>query len=284
MTKLKCLLLFCSLCVFTSFGGAEETEEMPRDPAVVQICGKVNHFLQCSGTGVFISDHQVLTAYHVVSPILQTKNSINGFLFFRHPKRPHVTIKFNKIIVASAIDDVAVLEVTDYASEYFYSLPARGENNTPITDQEVVLEGFPVRMNSRFFSLSTSVADSNQYHSDYYVLAKIPDEYRLRGMSGGPMLIDNRLVGIVSRESSSYAYVALVNQDKIDSFEFCDDDSSCVKKSMQALQEEAANGNSIAQYLLFMKYRSGMEIKQDIAQAFNWYNQALSQGYSEEEE
>lgn len=281
MTKLKCLLLFCSFCVFTFFSVAEETEEIPHDPAVVQICGKVNHFLQCAGTGVFISDHQVLTAYHVVSPLLRTKSSINGSLFFRHPQRPHVKIKFNRIISASAIDDVAILEVTDYVSEYFYSLPARGENNTPITGQEVVLEGFPVRMNSRF-SLFTSVADSNQYNSDYYVLANIPDNYHLRGMSGGPGLIDNQLVGIVSRGSPSYAYVALVNQDKIDRFEFCDDDSSCVKKTMQALQEEATNGNSIAQYLLFMKYQSGMEIEQDMVLAFYWYNQALSQGYSEE--
>ena len=272
-------LLF--LCIFLPLAGAEDVENDFKDSAIVQMCIKEDFYIHCAeGMGVFISPHQVLTAYHVVSPIFQIDNTVKNVLFFRHPKQPFRAISFNSIITASAIDDVAILEVTDYTSEDFYPLVEREEDNTFLIGEEVSLKSFPRSVTLPFISIPVVFTGFESNELDYYIVAKLPFEYDLRGMSGSPVLMGNRLIGIVSRGSVFHAYIALVNREKTNRFEHCVSDDSCIEDSMQALHEEAVNGNSIAQYLLFMKYRSGVEVERDIAQAFNWYNQALSQGYS----
>ncbi len=283
MAKLVFLLYF-SLCLSVPLAVAQNTEEVPQDPAVVQFCVKRDFYNTCGlGTGVFISSNQVLTAYHVISPILQTKDSIKDVLFFRHPKQPHTKVQFNRVITTSAIDDVAILEVADYTSEDFYPLMKREEENTSSIGDEGFLKGFPKSMKSRFTSLPVSIIDSNQYNLDHYMVVDHPNNYNLRGMSGGPMLIDGQLVGIVSNVSTAGVHIALVDEDKINHFEPCNgDDSFCVRQAMQDLQTEATQENVIAQYLLSMKYYFGVETEKDDEKALYWHNRALLNDYSEE--
>ena len=283
----KLIFLFFFVYISLPLTGADHLENGLKDPAIVQMCKKKDFYIKCAvGMGVFIAPNQVLTAYHVISPVFQTNDTVKNAVFFRHPKRSAMKISFDRIVAASAIDDLAILEVTDYTSEDFYPLEETGEDSTFLIGEEVSLKRFPRYASLPFDSLPV-VFTGFESNEDYYILAEFPYrdapyKYDIRGMSGGPVLMDNRLIGIVSRGSSSHAYIALVNREKVNRFEHCRSDDFCIENTMQALHEEGTNGNNIAQYLLFMKYRSGVEVEQDIAQADYWRNQALSLGYSVE--
>ena len=272
------LLFWLGLFISTPLAVAENREDASKDPAIVQMCIK-DFYIKCGeGMGVFISPNQVLTAYHVVSTAFQTNDSVKGVVFFRHPKQPHIKVEFNRIIMASAVDDMMVLEVTDYTSENFYPLV---EEEVFEVGEEVFLKRFPKRAVLPFISIPVSVIDSNQYNLGYYMVAELPHEYDLRGMSGGPVLVDSQLLGIVSKSSNSNSYITLVDASKINNFNICDNDHSCIKTAMRILYEEADKENIIAQYHLAMKYYYGVEIEQDIEKAQYWYDWALSNGYLE---
>ena len=260
------------------------------DPAIIHFCAWRDFYFTCGiGSGVFIAPNRVLTAHHVVVPPVQAvdADSVEGVLFFRDPHHPYHKIPFRRIVVISARDDIAVLEVSDYLSESFHPL-IEGEPREQISSVTDIarLEGFPRGNEGRFVSLSVSIIDPAEYYPDHRLMRNclrvgIPESYDLRGMSGGPLLIGDRMVGILSQADDLYAFVAPVDEHSISQYEPCDDDGSCIRKALRALEEEAQSGDPVAQYLLHEKYHEGIGVERNNEKALYWLEQAISNSESD---
>ncbi len=162
----------------------------------------VNKPSSVSGSGCIISDSHILTSAHVVSH--------GAFIYVSKSGDPN---KYTAdLLFISHEADLAILTVKK--SEFF-------ENTKPIdinhelvnTRKEVTVYGFPIggETLSSTRGIVSRVEHEIYFHSVYQLLMSQIDASINSGNSGGPVIVDGKLVGIVIqslRRSENIGYMA----------------------------------------------------------------------------
>lgn len=141
---------------------------------------------ECSGSGCIIEGHRILTNAHVIS------NST-----FLQVKRSDQSKKYNARVLAVAHDcDLAVLGVDD--ESFFAGTKPLQISSLPHIGDKVTVYGFPVGGDE--LSITEGVVSRIEHvryaHSGAFLMACQIDAAINSGNSGGPVVKDNRIVGV----------------------------------------------------------------------------------------
>lgn len=155
------------------------------------------------GTAFYVAPDLLLTAYHTVSSFNEDGNNIikdiqDGDLRFK------VVNNYDDI-------DVSVLKVMGRTSKGYYKLQARHNR----IGEEFASFGYPDKSSNSGLRLCgiisqkifNSVADYGLYAND------VEDSYDYQGMSGAPILLDNKVVGVVIEQEGNQ--LSIVSVEKI---------------------------------------------------------------------
>jgi S1-C subfamily serine protease len=140
-----------------------------------------------SGSGCVIEDRRILTNAHIVSD--------QSFLQVR---RHGDSVKYTaKVIAVSHAADLALISVED--PEFFNDIEPLKLGDLPEVQQEVAVYGFP--QGGDTLSITKGVISRIEHdayaHSSIELLAVQIDAAINSGNSGGPVVIDNRVSGVV---------------------------------------------------------------------------------------
>ncbi len=183
------------------------TEAACQEAAVVKIYA-ITHSGSSQGTGFFSTDHgQVITAYHVIEGArkITISNEQLG--------------TFSDILVAyiSPTRDIALLSIRNSGTTPYFNR----SNSPPKTTDVLEAQGFPLgaprqlfraRTTRNTFLRSTTLSDQSGkrlFNNDLPIDIIPLDMTIYSGMSGGPVLDDGRVVGILSgsyQEGGSIAW------------------------------------------------------------------------------
>ena len=197
MTRFFCLAL---VCLATVFFGAMAPSACAQDKiaeSVVKIytvSNRYNHHepwqkrgqTSGQGSGVIISGNRILTNAHVVSDAT-----------FIQVRRAGKVKKVTATITAIAHEcDLAILTVAD--AGFFTGSRPLPLGTLPHLSDKVSIYGFPEGGDKISISqgVVTRVEHIEYFHSNAYLLACQIDAPVNRGASGGPVLMDGRIVGI----------------------------------------------------------------------------------------
>lgn len=155
------------------------------------------------GTAFYVAPDLLLTAYHTVSSFNEDGNNIikdiqDGDLRFK------VVNNYDDI-------DVSVLKVMGRTSKDYYKLQAHHNR----IGEEFASFGYPDKSSNSGLRLRgiisqkkfNSVADYGLYAND------VEDSYDYQGMSGAPILLDNKVVGVVIEQEGNQ--LSIVSVEKI---------------------------------------------------------------------
>ena len=155
------------------------------------------------GTAFYVAPDLLLTAYHTVSSFNEDGNNIikdiqDGDLRFK------VVNNYDDI-------DVSVLKVMGRTSKGYYKLQAHHNR----IGEEFASFGYPDKSSNSGLRLCgiisqkifNSVADYGLYAND------VEDSYDYQGMSGAPILLDNKVVGVVIEQEGNQ--LSIVSVEKI---------------------------------------------------------------------
>jgi S1-C subfamily serine protease len=139
------------------------------------------------GTGCVIKDNLILTNAHVVSNQTFIQVQSHG-----RPKRYSA-----KVVAVSHETDLALLTVDD--PSFFQNLEALELGELPEMQQEVVVYGFPIGGDtlSATKGVISRIESQSYAHSGHEFLALQIDAAINPGNSGGPVMVGNRVVGVV---------------------------------------------------------------------------------------
>ena len=225
-----------------------------------------------SGTAFFIGPNQVVTNFHVISvgknESYKSRSIKNIYL-----KQGDKKINFTKVLYASAVEDLVILETEEEVSEYLN-----------VSEEEP---------SGRLFALGYPDGKQTLIHLEEYGVSDKVYDYEiavnksdLPGLSGGPVLDEKKeLIGVAYRASGNMLRFIKVSKIEelrrgsigIDCSEFSL--SFCVEEAIQNLEEKAEQGDILAQYQLALMYLEGKGVDQDEEQAFYWMEKAVEQGY-----
>ncbi len=140
-----------------------------------------------SGSGCIIKGHRILTNAHVISDQTFIQVRLHG------QSRKYEA----KVVAVSHEADLALLTVDDI--EFFKGVPALKFGSLPEIQQEAVVYGFPEGGDT--LSITRGVISRTEHiyyaHSLIELLATQLDAAVNPGNSGGPVMIDDRIVGVV---------------------------------------------------------------------------------------
>ena len=143
-----------------------------------------------TGSGSIISGNKILTNAHVIAD--------NTFI---EVKRYGKTKRYEAHVVSVSHEaDLAILEVNDAA--FFEGAEALSLGELPKTQQEVLVYGFPTGGDT--MSVTKGVVSRIEYqryvHSGENLLAVQVDAAINSGNSGGPIISDGKLIGVVMQK------------------------------------------------------------------------------------
>ena len=225
-----------------------------------------------NGTAFFIGPNQVVTNFHVISDgkneSYKSRSIENIYL-----KQGDKKINFKKVLYASAVDDLVILETEEEVSEYL---------NVSEEDPSgrLFALGYPGGVKQTLIHLEEYGVSDKVY--DYEIAVNKSD---LPGLSGGPVLDEKKeLIGVAYRASGNMLRFIKVSKIEelrrgsigIDCSEFSL--SFCVEEAIQNLEEKAEQGDILAQYQLALMYLYGIGMEQDYKKAFYWMEKAENQG------
>ena len=172
------------------------------------------------GTAFFISPTQVITAFHVIDSFLEKyKLNLKDLVLTHHNLSQVIPVK--KILHLSKFYDLAVLEV-DIPSSYFLNLV---EKASPL-DNELYVIGYHRNRPNKEEGFDKFKQTSPLRDLDY---GEMTVNYsNLKGLSGGPVLLNNQVRGVVSITFKNLLNFISVNDVK----DFLKEDSfSCYNSS-----------------------------------------------------
>ncbi len=146
-----------------------------------------------SGSGCIIKGKRILTNAHVVADHT-----------FIQVRRYGQAKRFSaRILSVSHEADLALLTVED--ENFFSGVTPLKFGELPETQQEVLVYGFPVGGDSLSITkgILSRIEHQNYVHSSHYFLAGQIDAAINPGNSGGPVLVKNKIVGVVMQTYSS---------------------------------------------------------------------------------
>lgn len=153
-----------------------------------------------SGSGCIINGHRILTNAHVISDQTFIQVRLHG-----ESKKYEA-----KVVAVSHEADLALLTVAD--KEFFNGVAALKFGTLPEIQQEAIVYGFPEGGDT--LSITRGVISRTEHiyyaHSLIELLATQLDAAVNPGNSGGPVMVDDRIVGIVMgtrRDSDNIGYM-----------------------------------------------------------------------------
>ena len=229
-----------------------------------------------SGTAFFIGPNQVVTNFHVINAFENENykyHSIKDIYLKQGDKR----IKFKRVLYASAVDDLVILETEKTVSDYL-------NISEEVSLGRLFAFGYPGKVKKILIHLEEYGVTDNTYN---YAIAV--DKSDLGGLSGGPVLDgQGKIVGVVYRSIQNmlrvikFSKIVELRRGSIgidcSGLSF----SSCIKKAIENLEEKAEQGDIIAQEELAEMYFEGIGVKKDDKKAFDWIEKAAKQeeGYA----
>lgn len=145
------------------------------------------------GTAFYVASDLLLTAYHTVSSFKEDGNNIikdiqDGELRFE--------------LVSNYIDfDISVLKVTGRSSKGYYRLQVHHNR----IGEACVSFGYPDKLSNSGLRLKGEITQKIfDSPTDYRLSTKdVDDLYDYQGMSGAPVLIDNKVIGIIIEQAGN---------------------------------------------------------------------------------
>ncbi len=219
-------------------------------PGVVQIETSEGY----QGTGFFISQDILATAFHTIT-FDEYKGSVEENIYFLDGKSDS-KYSVSEIVALDAKHDIALLKVSDYVSNFFYS-PATA---VPFTLEKIKVPGFikgsPIILEGD--NLSPSYYDSMD--SDSFFGFAHNRELTTKGLSGAPVLSPKKDLLGVYIEGKVWGVVSPVGLDLFTSVEnlwnLLEKPSSsckiiyCVEAELRVLRKQARLEDRQAQYRL----------------------------------
>lgn len=155
------------------------------------------------GTAFYVASDLLLTAYHTVSLFKADGNNIikdiqDGELRFE--------------LVSNYIDfDISVLKVTGRSSKGYYRLQAHHNR----IGEACVFFGYPDKLSNSGLRLNGEITQKIfDSPTDYGLSTKdVDDLYDYQGMSGAPVLIDNKVIGIIIEQAGNQ--LSIVSTEKL---------------------------------------------------------------------
>jgi S1-C subfamily serine protease len=153
---------------------------------------KMVHTQNRSGSGCIIAGKRILTNAHVVA----------DHTFIQVRRHDHARRYTARVLEVSHEADLALLTVDD--DDFFAGAPPLPLGELPATQQEVVVYGFPFGGDS--LSITKGVLSRIEHqrytHSSRSLLAGQIDAAINSGNSGGPVMVHDRVVGVVMQAYS----------------------------------------------------------------------------------
>ena len=227
-----------------------------------------------SGTTFSIGPNLFVTSFHILNLMLKNESSIKNIIFQQGEDIFLLTVK--RIVAVSALYDLAIFETEKSVTSYLNIA-----DNLPQSNEKILILGYSQR---KFKEIKqTEKAVDSKY---LYTLFSV-DHSRLEGTSGSPVLnTEGQVVGVASAGTINMLFVIKLDHLKgliagdvgLNCFDL--DTVMCIEEEMKNLRNSAEQGHAPAQYLLGLKYYSGVETKQDFKLAFDWMKKSAEQGYA----
>ena len=222
-----------------------------------------------NGTGFFISPDTLVTNFHIVV----NKKGLLPIKTFRLSNG----VKVIGVKALSPIDDLAILEVTNYAGETL-KIP-----DFETTAKEVYMLGF---FKEIFTTIKGKIKNKNDKDYRIALFGSLPYIKGLfpyyPGMSGGPVLdAKGNLIAItksgeldILRASTSKSLRILLER----SLAVSSNGKELFHTAMQELKQLAEQGDPVAQHILGDIYKKGKGVFQNYTEAHKWVKKAAEQG------
>ena len=233
---------------------------------------KFVHSDDVKGTAFFIGSNQVVTHLHTMYGVGESykKSSINDFSLAQGDKK----INLKKILYASAIFDLVILETKEEVSEYLHFSEKEPSGR-------LYALGYPQGVKKTLIHSEEYGIFDNGYDYLFPVNQSILD-----GIGGGPVLDKQiEVVGVAYKSIDNMLRVRKMSQIEALKGGLGIDCSiittlaSCIEAAIIDLEEEAKK-DPLAQESLAMMYSHGIGVDLDEEKAFGLYLKSAKQGHA----
>ena len=285
-------LFFLCLLAFVFISDAMDAKESSVDddksnsvlenseyPGVVKIIipGRTN------GTGIFVAPDILVTDFHIVAKL---RNSIkdSGFFFSNSALGFINATDFIKIRSLDKKYDLAVLKLKGYQSSFFYSLDSfidPQKNVKPGVELKMV--GFSVdrsiKRNTDFYIEEGKFLGSGYFGDSFFLRMDSRNGQFLSGMSGGPVFLNDRLVGVnILTDHHGTVFVSAQQIKKMLSKpDLSCSSASCITEERGIFLSMGHIGDRTVQFFIGLEYMK----KGDNNDAAEWFRKAAVQNVYE---
>ena len=199
-----------------------------------------NKHTSANGTAFFISPDRVVTNFHAVCCF---RGPVNENLFISVSHQPPVAV--SNIVYLDPYNDLAVLKLDDFSSEYFLTL-----DKTDIIKEKEEIRAFGyVADYPDIIRLKGAMVEKGNYFD-----TGIVNFYAVDGMSGAPVLREgtDMVTGVISTSSYNVSLIVPVSRVNklITGGEVCKDEELCQLAVVNELLTKANQSDPHAQFVL----------------------------------
>ena len=234
-----------------------------------------------NGTGVFVAPDILVTAFHIVEKLNKSIYS-SGFFFSNSEVGFVNATDFTTIRNLDRKYDLAILKLKGYKSPVFYSLDSAVESYSVKPGMEVTIAGFPhgrmIDSIGEAYTETGAFLGRGYFGDPSFSRMDSRNGKMFMGMSGGPVFLNNRLLGI--NVLMDHHGVVFVSAEKIKKL-LSKPDLSC--SSASCIQKEKGNflvesiADRTAQFLRGLEYMSARSYNQ----AVEWFRKSAEQNVYE---
>ena len=248
-------------------------------PGVVKIIipGRTN------GTGLFVTPDILVTDFHIIAK-MKTSIKDSGFFFSNSALGFINATDFIKIRSLDKKYDLAALKLENYNSGFFYSLDSSIDPQKDIKPGvELKMVGFPVARDLKryadFYAEEGKFLGSGYFGDNAFLRMDSKNGKSLPGMSGGPVFLNDRLVGVnILMDHHGTVFVSAQQIKKMLSKpDLSCSSASCITEERGIFLSMGHIGDRTVQFFIGLEYMK----KGDNNDAAEWFRKAAVQNVYE---